>query len=617
MKLQIKITSEVQTHNRFLLVDGSMKVTDFVKKHKVSGPFHSSNGKELEYSIVGNETFETMMSDLCKETKESKDSVYFKELSSEELADRSRKEALLKFEADRETKTGELMKRIENVKKVRDEVGKFTSLDDEFLNYFDKVKVENNMISDFDGVKSKKEAIDAIKSLEDALEKVKPASDHKLEIDLKNKCLSLLKSCAPVGIEFKEIGEHGFSKFSASTNEIFYSREHWEEYNRSKLFKKKRLAVGVEGSGGGFGGSGAAAGAVSYGYRNYSGEQINLDQEGATEATQVVVSKQSINQLVKFQAKCAILKSTAEDKARQVARECENGKAEILRDFFKEYPEKINFGPFGVGGRFEIIAVTTSSEKKSVSYLQEIASKRVNDDFRLALSLGTLTGAGSGSGGFQKDSVEAEGKGFAIGHTEIKLNTRTEKFCHGPNVTREDDLNRVLHIDPESWNIFPSPDGCEYHFVPIYEVIEDMAKMKGGDEELVNAAAEMKKFLQKQKEEEDKRKKEEEDKRKKEEEDKRKKEEEDKRKKEEEDKRKKAGKRFMFCSSFLNLSGLIYASLKVFQPGIKLVPFTISEKRKFYYFTLPGYPPLQNNKSFGLTNYTKNYCWELPKISAA
>ena len=562
MKLQVKIISEGQSNSRSILVDGSMKVVDFVKEHEVYGPFHNSNGREQKYSIVGNEeTFAAMMSGLSKERSKFEDSVYFKELPSEELVGRSRKEALSKFEADRESETAQLMERIENLKKVRDEVGKFTSpdeaeiktvqlvayartnslkkvedevqklssLDDKFLKYFDHVKKQNSLqLSEFAGVRSKKEAIDAIKNLEDTLEeRVKLASDHKLEIDfsLENKCLSLLNSCDPVDIKFKEIDQPNFSYYSGSTTRTFYSKEHWKENNQSKLFKKNRLVVGVEGSGAGFGSLGTTKGEASYGYKNYRSEEIDLVQEGGSEATQVVVSKQSINQLVKFQARCASLKSDAEDRARQVARESENGNAEILRDFFKEYPEEINCGPFGVGGRFEIIAVTTSSEKMSVSHLQTIASKQVNHDFKLALSLGLLTDGG----GIQKEMVEVDDQGSGTGSSKIELNTQIEKYCFGPNVTRDDDLNSVLRIDPQSWNIFPSPDGSEHRFVPIYKVIKDMAKLKGGDEELSKAARIMKKYLKEQKQGEAKQKVKEEAKRNKEEE------------------ARRRGKRFMFC----------------------------------------------------------------------
>ena len=511
MRLKVKIISKDGNESRIYLVEDSTTLNDFVKEHKVSGPFQKCNGSELQYAIAGNEeTFAVMRSSLSIEKEKFEHSVYFKKLSSEELAERARKEASSKFKEERESKMDQLIKRIENVRKIRDEVGKFTALGDKFLSYFENVKVDNGMkSSDFEGVKSKKEALDAIKQLEGTLEKV--ASGQKLEVDfsLENKCLSLLKSSAPIGIEFKEIDQPYILYFSTSKNGNFYSKKHWKENNQSKLFKKNRLAVGGEGSGGGFGGWGAAAGAASYGYKSYYAEEINLGEEGASEATQVVVSKQSISQLVKFQAKSATLTSAAEDKARQVARESKTGNTEALRDFFKEYPEKINFGPFGVGGRFEIIAVTTANEKTSLSKLQTIASKRVNHDFKLALSFGTVTGAGLGSGGFQKDSVEAEGRGYASGSAKIELSTQTEKYCYGPDVTNEEDLNRILHIDPQSWNIFPAADVSEHSFVSIHKLIQDMAKQRGGDEELSDAAVIMKNFLKEQEQEEAKRKEEE------------------------------------------------------------------------------------------------------------
>ena len=511
MRLKVKIISKDGNESRIHLVEDSTTLNDFVKEHKVSGPFQTCNGSELQYAIDGNEeTFAVMRSSLSIEKEKFEDSVYFRKLSSEELAERAGEEASSKFKAERESKMAQLIKRIENVRKARDEVEKFTALDDKFLSYFENVKVDNGMkSSDFDGVKSKKEALDAIRKLEGTLEKV--ISDQKLEVDfsLENKCLSLLKSSAPLGIEFKEVDQPCILYFSTSKNGNFYSKKHWKENNQSKLFKKNRLAVGVEGAGGGFGGWGAATGAACYGYKSYHAEEINLGEEGTSEATQVVVSKQSISQLVKFQAKSATLTSAAEDKARQVARECKNGNTEALRVFFKDYPEKINFGPFGVGGRFEILAVTTSNEKTSLSNLQTIASKRVNHDFKLALSFGTVSGAGSGSGGFQKDSVEAEGRGYAKGNAKIELSTQTEEHFYGPRVTNQEDLNRILHIDPQSWNIFPAADVPEHRFVSIYKLIQDMAKQRGGDEELSNAAVIMKNFLKEQEQEEAKKKEEE------------------------------------------------------------------------------------------------------------
>ena len=502
MKLKIAINGEERSLKQQILVDESMKLVDFLEKYVVAGPFLKDDECEIEYSISGNdETFSAMMRDTGINKEEFQKSVYFKKLSSKQLVEKSRKEASETFQAERKSKKEQLLTRIEDVKKIKDHVTKFTSLDDEFLKDFNEVKVNNGMkISDFAGINSKQEALDAITSLEKELTKYKSFTHHELDVNfnLENKCLSLLNSSAPSGIQFEGIDQPNIVYFTSLKTGSFYSKEHWKENSQSKFFRKNSLAGGGEADGGGFGGWGPVVAASSYRHKDGSADEINMGLEGTLEATQVVVSMQSTNQLIKFQAKCAILKPSAESTVRQLAKGSKTESKEKVRDFFKKYPEEINFGPFAVGGRFEIVGVTISNEKVSVSQLHTTASKRVSDDFKAAVSFGTLAATGSASNGVQKDSVEAKGRGFFTARSKIDFSTQIEKYCYGPEVTNEDDLSRILHIEPQTWSIFPTQDGSKHRFVPIYEVIESTAKQKGDDKELLDAAEILRKFLKEQ-----------------------------------------------------------------------------------------------------------------------
>ena len=502
-ELRLKITIENgKQDSKLLYVDASTRLADFIKSEQVFGPFVKSDDSEIEYSVNGNEeTFLTMMTGLNMKAKkeEFEKSIYFKKLSQEQVMERSKKEALLKFEKERDIKRNQLKERIEDIKKLIDQVERLTSRDDEFLKDFEKLKLNNGIkVSDFSGISTKGEAISAIKSLEEELRKYEYASNEKLEMNfsLENKCLSLLNSCAPHGIVFEDIDEPNIVNFSDSKTRNFHSIDHWEENNRRRLCKINKLAAEGEVA------EGFSLTQVGSNYidGNCSAEETDLSQERISEETQFVVSMESVNQLLKFKVKRARLTSIAEEAVREIARESEIGNIERVKDFFKDYPEKINFGPFGVGGRFEIIAITTSFEKVAVDKLYTAAYKHLDHDVKAVFSLGTITAGGSGSVEIHKDSVETKRRGLLSGASTTELKTQVEKYCYGPRVTNQDDLYKILHLDPQTWTIFPSPDGSNSvnRFVPIYTVIKYMAKQKEDDQELLDAAEILKKFLEEQ-----------------------------------------------------------------------------------------------------------------------
>ena len=501
-----------------ILIEASQKIKEFLAIHQLSGPFVKENddehilknevGKneaketeenEIYYEAGENETFQEMKDQLeILDRKQFENRVLFKKLTPEEVTEKAKKEAAKKFADSREAKMEALKERIENVKKMREEVSKLTSIEgDKFLDQLEKVKSQCGVNREhFSNVKSKSEAISAMNALEVELSKAKSDADYKLDINfsLRDKCLALLNSFADPGVEYHCISEPTLAPYSGEQTKTFFSKRHWEKNTQSKFSKQNKFADGAEISFDKFGESGAVAVSASYKHTHDNVRQLDMSTEGQTESTQAVVSKQAVHQLVKFQATCAGLSDVAEDDAWKLTKvEKEEQNKEAGR-FLSKYPESINFGPFGVGGSYEILGTSTSSEKVAISKLEATALKHVNAGFKSAMSFGTLFAAGSASGEFQKDTIEETERGSAQGESSITVTTNTESFCYGPKVTNPDDLMRILYVDPQKWSIFPSPDGSRSLFVSIWDVIEKMAPESENPAELKKAAEILKQY---------------------------------------------------------------------------------------------------------------------------
>ena len=514
-----------------ILIEASKKIKEFLDKHQLSGPFvkesddeHTGKneagenetnkemrGNEICYEIGENETFQEMKDQLeILDRKQFENMILFKKLTPEEVTEKAKKETAKRFADSRKAKMVALQERIENVKKMREEVSKLTSIEgDKFLDQLEKVKSQCGVNRElFSNVKSKSEAMSAIKELDVKLSNAKSDADYKLDINfsLKDKCLSLLNSFADQGVEYRHVSEPAVAPYSGEQTKNFFSKRHWEKNDQSKFSKQNKFAAAAaEMSGSGFGGWGAVAASAGYIHRHDDACELDMSTEGQTESTQAVVSKQAMHQLVKFQATCVKLSDDAEYDARKLVRVTKEEQNIEAGRFLSKYPESINFGPFSVGGRYEILGISTSSEKVAISKLQATASKHVNADLKSAMSCGTLFAAGSTSGGFQLDTVSGTGRGSAQGESSITVNTETESFCYGPRVTNADDLMRILYVDPQKWSIFPSPDGSRSIFVPIWEVIEKMSMAPESENpvELKKAAKILKQYNKQMMEEEE------------------------------------------------------------------------------------------------------------------
>ena len=492
-KIKTIIVTEDQKP-KYILVDLSTKLTNIRKTESASGPYCRKDGVEIIYADLENkETVSSMIDALHLNKEDFEKEVYFKCLSPQELLETRKREASREFEKERTTRLAELVDRIETLKKLKTEVEKLTSLDnDEFTKEFDNAKLIFGLkSSDFSQGVTREKIVDAITTYEEQLLKYKSSSDLKSEVNLNldEKCLSLLNSCAPNGIVFEDIDPPNFSLYYGETTENFDSKHHWREINQNAFSRGQRLATERTAN-------------VSGDTSTQSKRQDNDLEEGKVsnddepEAKQALVSRQATQQIATFQAKHAKLKLLAETDARAIAKADKNEeRIEKTQNFLEKYPAEISFGPFGVGGRFEIIGITTAHEKIALSQLQEVAYKHVSNDFKAAISLGTMDTAGSVSGGFQRDTIELGDRGTKSVSFSLTLITRTEQYCYGPKVTNGDDMNRILHIDPNTWNIFPSPDTFpQRQFIPIYEVIR---RMDENDQELLRAAEILEEFVKK------------------------------------------------------------------------------------------------------------------------
>lgn len=384
-----------------------------------------------------------------------------------------------------------LNQRIEDAKAAQADARALLNLDDDsFAQQWTQVKAEHGFqqgdfaVEQMDMADKKTAVMTALSTFQSDMEKQVGLATAQLSMDADpyNRVLELAQATNVKGIVVESITKPVARMSTDTFSNQYYSEKRKTDIDNHMYSENSIHAASLTGQAAGILSFGLMAGSVSASAKYQWNSELDRTTLNQHEISEVAIARRHVSQIYNFKVDGIKLNDKIMVAAKQLGQTLGHSSMCMRQygnrrtnDFLNNWPLSYFMGPYGVGGWFEVSAVSKSTMSVHGSKLVEISSDKLEAEMSVGISMLTTGVIGRVGAAAKTETTTIKADSSASQTQDIMVTTTMESHTRGPPATNPQDMQNLLHVQPLSWVIFPEISAqAQFDYIKITDMINDL-----------------------------------------------------------------------------------------------------------------------------------------------